>query len=96
MTDLPAPTGENADSFDEIFVIQGGTADQVAVAEAAPGETDFNGGRWSVTVVEWADGTTPTLLTSDDQVQAAIASGDLIVVDTGVRYFECPLVPIGH
>lgn len=94
LTDLPAPNDNNAQSFDTLYVVQGGVADQHAVAEAAPGETDYNGGRWAVTVVEWTEGTTPYLLTSDDAVEQAIANGDLRVVTVGARYFECPLVPV--
>lgn len=92
VTDLPPPTN-NENSFDELYVFQGATAaDQLPVAEAAPGEQDYNGGRWSVTVVEWT--TTPTLLTSDDAVHAAEMAGHLDVVAEGVRYFECPLVAL--
>ncbi len=90
-TDLPPPTGGNEHSFDDIYVVVGDAADgQFPVAEAAPGEQDFNGGRWKVILIEFTGD--PTLLTNDDQVHDGIMNGDITVVDEGVRYFECPLV----
>lgn len=92
-TDLPPPTGNNAHSFDEIFHFTNGASGQLDVAEAAPGERDFNGGRWSVTVVEWtiAD---PPVVKSDDEVHAHAAMGHIDVIAEGARYFECPVVPL--
>ena len=92
-TDLPPPSDGNEHSFDEIYVFQGDSAEgQFPVAEAAPGEQDFNGGRWSVTVVEWT--TDPVLVTSDDDIHAREAAGEISVVAEGARYFECPLVQL--
>lgn len=90
-TDLPPPSGDNAHSFDEIYHFTNGADGQLDVAEAAPGEHDFNGGRWSVTVVEWtvAD---PPVVTSDDEVHAH--ASDITVLEEGARYFECPVVPL--
>lgn len=92
--DLPAPTDGNAHSFDVLYTFEGGADGQQTVAEAAPGERDFDGGRWAVTVVEWTDDATPSSLTGDEDVQDAIDEGDLRVVTVGADYFECPLVPI--
>jgi hypothetical protein len=94
-TDLPAPTGGNAHSFDDLYGFDGVTADgQLPVAEAAPGGTGFNGGRWALKVVRWAAGSTPTLVTSSAQVHDLLASGDLEWVHAdAIRYFECPLIP---
>lgn len=46
LTALPPSTGNNADSFDKFFVVTNGVSGQLNVGEAAPGEQDFNGGRW--------------------------------------------------
>lgn len=91
LTDLPAPNDNSEDSFDEIYVFANGADGQLPVAEAAPGESDYNGGRWSVTVVEWtmAD---PPVLTSDDAIHDHIDY--ITVVEEGARYFECPLVEV--
>lgn len=93
LTDLPAPNGNNEDSFDEIYAfVEGPTADgQLPVAEAAPDESDYNGGRWSVTAVRWTIDD-PPLLKSDDAVHAH--SEYIEVIAEGARYFECPLVEL--
>lgn len=92
-TDLPAPRANNAHSYDDLYVISGEVTGQLPVAEAAPGSRGFNGGRWAVTAVAWAEHAAPRLVTSSADVEALIESGDIEVVATGVRYFECPLVP---
>lgn len=94
-TDLPPPSGGNAHSFDDIYGFDGATAaGQLPVAQAAPGGDGFSGGRWALKVVRWADGTTPTLLTSSSEVHALLASGDLEWVHAeAIRYFECPVIP---
>lgn len=91
VTELPPPTDGNEHSFDEIYHFTNGATGQLDVAEAAPGERDFNGGRWSVTVVEWTI-TDPPVVTSDDEVHDHM--DDLTIVAEGARYFECPLVPL--
>ena len=78
-TDLSG-TGAPASSFDAIYAF----ADQRSVAEAAPGDRGFNGGRWqvhSVVVDDYAaaleagdlDGN--GVLDALDEVQAALDSG---------------------
>ncbi|KAB1188151.1 MULTISPECIES: hypothetical protein [Haloferax] len=91
VTDLPKPNGRNDHSFDELYVFVDGS--QHAVTEAAPGERDFNGGRWSVTTVEWKESPTETV-TNDDRLHELEASGDIVVIAEGVRYFECPMIPL--
>jgi hypothetical protein len=90
-TDLPPPKGNNEHSFDELYVFVNGAEGQHAVSEAAPGERDFNGGRWSVTRVEWTV-SDPPVVRSDDEVHAH--ADDIEVLEEGARYFECPLVPL--
>jgi hypothetical protein len=95
-TDLAA-TGAPDESFDTLYTIDG----HPSVATAAPGDTDFNGGRWMVhalafddyaAAVAHADGNASGDLDSDAEVQAAIAAG--LAEDTGVvRRFECPVIP---
>lgn len=93
VTDLPPPTDGNDHSFDEIYHFTNGAAGQLDVAEAAPGEQDFNGGRWSVTVVEWTI-EDPPVVKSDDEVHAHANMSHITVIEEGARYFECPLVPL--
>jgi hypothetical protein len=88
---LPAPTDNNRQSYDGLFVITNGVSGQLAVAEAAPGNPAYNGGRWieySVTFVG-----TPELVTSYAQLHALMMDGQVTMVETGV-YFQCPLLPV--
>jgi hypothetical protein len=98
-TDLSG-TGAPAQSFDTIYNFFG---TQPSVATAAPGDTDYNGGRWQVHKVSLTGSYAAALasgdldhdgvLDSDAEVYAAIAAGDL--VDEGVvRYFVCTVNPV--
>jgi len=80
----------NESSYDKLFMVP----NQNPVAEAAPGNSDYNGGRWLPTSVEWADGVTPYELTSYAEIHAAADAGELIIgaSDTGAA-FLCPLIP---
>lgn len=53
------------------------------VSDAAPGDTDYNGGRWAVHLAFGIE----EQLTNSDDVEAQASS----IVDTGTR-FECPLI----
>jgi hypothetical protein len=85
-------TGAPASSFDRIYVLGSGLAN---VAEAKPGDRDFNGGRWMVLPVAWAPGVTPVQLTSAEAVEAYAAAGSLTIATTPVKLFECPVIPVG-
>ena len=101
-TQLPPPNGRNAQSFDDIYVITNANDPngvQLPVSEAAPGNPDYNGGRWSVQLVTWtaagfmADGGYAPILTSADVVIYNQRAGYL-VIESGNTYFQCPLVPV--
>jgi hypothetical protein len=89
-----------AQSWDTIYNFFGV---QPSVATAAPGDTDYNGGRWQVHKVSLTGSYADALasgdldgdgvLDSDTEVLAAIAAGDL--VDDGVvKYFVCTVNPV--
>ena len=80
----PAPTV----SLDRIFVLVG--EGLLPVAEASPGDPDYNGGRWEVHMVRFV-GMAPTQFTNDEDVWYHASLGHLEISDP-VRYFECPLV----
>jgi hypothetical protein len=82
-TDLSG-TGAPESSFDRIYALGPGL---VNVAEAAPGDPGFNGGRWMVLPVTWHSA--PTQLTSATQVLAAEMAGDLTIGTDPVREFVC-------
>jgi hypothetical protein len=97
-TDLSG-TGAPADSFDTIYEFFGL---QPNVATAAPGDPGFNGGRWAVHGLRFADYQAAVdrydrngsaELDSDEEVAAALAGG--AATDIGVvKQFECPVIPL--
>jgi len=99
-TDLSG-TGAPLLSFDVIYEF-GGL--QPNVATAAPGDTDYNGGRWQVHALSFADYDAAVAafdtngsgdLDSDGEVAAALAAG--AATDVGiVKSFECPAIPLGR
>ncbi|MDT0165753.1 hypothetical protein Q9R32_09310 [Actinotalea sp. AC32] len=98
-TDLAA-TGAPAHSFDRIYDLGGA---QMNVATAAPGDRDYNGGRWRVHALTFPAGYAAAVaagdldddgvLDSDAEIMAAVAAG--AAVDAGVvRSFVCPVIPL--
>lgn len=101
-TDL-SNTGAPAHSFDTIYDFDGA---QMNVATAAPGDRDYNGGRWMVHAVafntDWAttvaahDANGSGQLDSDAEVLAALAdAGPAGATDLGVvKMFVCPVIKL--
>ena len=78
----------NADSFDQLYMGGSGFRDGAPlISDAAPGDRDYNGGRWHLN----------TLKASVDSDKYADACGvedlDLSDFDATDVYFECPLLP---
>jgi hypothetical protein len=91
----------NLKSVDKLFVTMN-LGGQRPVAEAAPYEKDYNGGRWWVQAVEFtalglsihdpdSDGIANFELTSDDAVLHHMMLGHLTIAPTDV-FFVCPLI----
>jgi hypothetical protein len=101
-TDL-ADTGAPEQSWDVIYDLGGS---QPNVATAAPGDTDYNGGRWRVRSVSFNTSYEATLsaydangngvLDSDAELGEALAdAGPSGATDVGVvRQFVCPVIPL--
>ena len=69
-----------------------GLFSQAPIAEAAPGNRDYNGGRWLPTMVEY-DGSHGELSSYAD-LMAAVESGAATIVGTDFdAAFLCPLIP---
>jgi len=89
---------------DIIFSFAGSGLDgQRSVSEAAPGDRDYNGGRWNVMSVAYTeaglaffdednDGTVDFELTNAEDVLEAAEMG-LITITKANFYFSCPLRP---
>lgn len=91
-------TGAPDHSFDTIYEF-GGL--QMNVAEAAPGDRDYNGGRWRVEVLHFTDYATAVStydangsgnFDSAEEVEAAIASG--AATTSAGPSFSCPVIPM--
>lgn len=91
-------TGAPDHSFDTIYEF-GGL--QMNVAEAAPGDRDYNGGRWRVQVLDFTDyGAAVSTydvngsgnFDSAEEVEAAIAGG--AATTSAGPSFSCPVIPM--
>lgn len=100
-TELPDTAPDK--SFDALYNFDAsGLGGQRSVAEAAPGDRDYNGGRWMVFAVSFTelgisihdsdgDGQVNFELTSEEAVLAHEALGHLVISEDPVVFFECPL-----
>ena len=103
---LPPPNPRNVQSFDALYVVTNSNNPngQLPVAEAAPRNPDYNGGRWFTHTVMWtqagfdAHGIVP-VLTSYDEILFHEDLGHLAITPGSppggpMPYFECPLLPV--
>ena len=89
-TPTALPSRAPAHSFDVLYVFgEGAPEGQLPVAEAAPGQRGYNGGRWVVMQVEY---TGADVLTSNEQVEDALEHGELVVTDPDAARFVCPVI----
>jgi hypothetical protein len=100
-TDLSG-TGAPDGSFDTLYEFSG---NQLNVATAAPGDQDYNGGRWRVQVLGFPSGYGAALASADEngngvidgdaELALAFADGTAVVTGPGPS-FECPVIPLPH
>jgi hypothetical protein len=98
-TDLSG-TGAPDHSFDTIYEFSGY---QMNVATAAPGDRDYNGGRWRVQVlafpmgyaaaVAYGDTNGNNVIDSDAELHQAYLAGAAVVDHAGPQ-FVCPVIPL--
>ena len=91
-------------STDRIYsFMMSGLSGQRSVAESAPGDMDYNGGRWDVQMVIFTadgiaahdpdgDGIVNFELTNSEDVLLHEGLGHIIINEANF-YFECPLLP---
>ncbi|HYZ10618.1 MAG TPA: hypothetical protein VE962_01845 [Actinomycetota bacterium] len=76
---------------DPFFMVTNGVQDQLGIAGVGPGQPGYTGGDWAVHQVTFNAGVTPYLLTSDEDVTAAQAAGDVTVTRVPQADFRCPI-----
>jgi hypothetical protein len=84
-------TGAPESTYDVIYALGG---DLLNVAESKPGDSDYNGGRWLVLPITWAEGVAPVQLTNDADILAAAEAGRLTIGSTPVKSFVCPVIKL--
>lgn len=96
-------TSPPAQSTDVLYNFgMSGLEGQRGVAESAPGDPDYNGGRWDVKMVVFTeqglgahdpdgDGIIDFELTRAEEVLSHEQLGHIVIMDTDI-YFECPLL----
>ena len=78
----------------EIYLFTGKTAaGQLPVFGSEPGEKNYSP-IWHEEFVTWKAGMTPTLLTSDTQIEAAGKAGKVTLRETKFR-LNCPIIKVG-
>ncbi len=100
-TSFTAPPERSTDTIYSFML--SGLSGQRSIADAAPGDPAFNGGRWSVRTVVFTpaglavhdpdgDGVANFELTSVDDLMHHEALGHVEIFETSI-YFECPVLP---
>ena len=82
-------TGAPESTYDKIYNLGTG----INVAEAKPGDRDFNGGRWLVYEIVWVN-IAPTQFRNDGDILDAAAAGDIWINPDPVRSFFCNVAPV--
>ena len=78
----------------EIYLVQGRAASgQLAIFGSEPGESNYSP-LWSETILTWKAGATPTLITSDTQIDKIEKTGLLTERDAHV-VLNCPIIKVG-
>jgi hypothetical protein len=81
-------------SAPEIYLVQGkAAAGQLAVFGSEPGEASYSP-IWKETILTWKASATPTLITSDTQIDKLEKKGKLAERATAIR-LNCPIIKVG-
>ena len=73
-----------------IWAVTNGTADQRNVIDVVPGDAGYTP-LWGVRMVTWKDGVAPRTLRSAEEVDAALAAGEVTIEETDL-VVNCPVV----
>ena len=81
-------------SAPEMYLVQGkAAAGQLAVFGSEPGEASYSP-IWKETILTWKASATPTLITSDTQIDKLEKKGKLAERATSTR-LNCPIIKVG-
>jgi hypothetical protein len=83
-------TGAPASSFEPIYALGNGLRN---VAEAAPGNPGFKGGRWMVLPITWVT-VAPYQITDADEIHDLAETGAITIASAPIRMFECPVIHV--
>ncbi len=87
--DAAAPSVANLETTDDLYVVTSNAVTPL-VSDAAPGDRDYNGGRWLPHMVEpTGPGPVPEL-TSEEEIMAAYTAG-LVTISAPGDVFLCPV-----
>jgi hypothetical protein len=88
---VPAPLPHGG--IDPLYMVTNGVSEQLGITAVGPGYPNYHGGAWAVHTVTFNAGVTPYLLTSDEDVEAAEAAGDVTVTRHPELDNRCPVMP---
>src|SRR5436309_11402433 len=77
--------GQGTDPF---YVVTNGVSGQLGIAGVAPGDGPYHGGEWEVFTVTFTPGASPSLLSSDEEVFAAVQAGDATITRSASADFR--------
>jgi len=78
----------------EIYLVEGRAATgQLAIFGSQPGEANYSP-LWAETMLHWKAGATPTVITSDTQINKIEKTGNLTESDPHV-VLNCPIIKVG-
>ena len=87
--DTTVPSVAALETTDDLYIVASNTVTPL-VSDAAPGDVDYNGGRWLPHMVTPIGDGPGTELTSEDVIIAAAIAG-LVTISAPGDVFECPL-----
>lgn len=87
--DATVPSVAGLETTDDLYMVASNTVTPL-VSDAAPGDADYNGGRWLPHMVTPIGAGPGTELTSEADIIAAADAG-LVTISTPGDVFECPL-----
>ena len=87
--DTAVPNVAELETTDDLYIVASNTVTPL-VSDAAPGDVDYNGGRWLPHMVTPIGDGPGTELTSEEDIIAAAIAG-LVTISAPGDVFECPL-----